>query len=367
MKFVVIAQHDPNIFPGMHQIACMLGEAGHDVAFLSTIEPTRTGCSSSRVEWVRIPHVTGLFGRIPFVRSNFFRVFRYLLKARPDWVIAQHEYIVPSTIAHLATRGRLKVAACFVDFHGERRYVAVLKRLASRIDAYVDICDLRVEWRRAAWPRMVAETFVVRNAPSRQALLPMPPHSGAARVVFTSSGYILGLDRDRLSRFLSRLCANGISVDWYFPETGHARDVAGSLVEHPLFTLHPPIDKPRLLGTLAEYDVGLHWAPMVEQDYDRDYFLSAASNKIGEYIAAGLAVAYAGNPGLAYMPGSMTLEYDPTDPEAGADQLAAALADRGDIERLRQAALRYHHEEMNFQDQVAPLVDFLLKDESVKA
>lgn|GEM_PF-3140183 len=175
-------------------------------------------------------------------------------------------------------------------------------------------------------------------------------------MAFTNSKYVLGLNRERISRFLSRLCDNGIVVDWYLPGAEEVRSIARSLVSHPRFAVCDPVEKSRLMDTLGKYDVGLHWAPLAEQAYDQDYFLSAASNKIGEYLAAGLVVAHAGNPGLSYLPEEVCAVFDPTDPVAGADQLAAALADRATVERKRQAALRYHLDEMNFEAQTAPFV-----------
>ncbi|KAB2845930.1 MAG: glycosyltransferase family 4 protein [Hyphomicrobiaceae bacterium] len=137
-----------------------------------------------------------------------------------------------------------------------------------------------------------------------------------------------------------------------------------------MFRVREPVEKARLFDTLGKYDAGLFWAPMAElgapvsnpkstladPNINRSLFFSAASNKVSEYIAAGLVVAYTGNPGLSFLPEAICAAFDPTDPEAGADQLAATLADRATVERKRQAALRYHDDEMNFEAQAAPFV-----------
>ncbi len=209
---------------------------------------------------------------------------------------------------------------------------------------------------------MKARPFILRHAPPLREHAVFQPHEGPARFVFTSSKYVLGLNRDRLSRFLARLCGQGISVDWYFPHQDENREIARSLLSHPLYAVRERVEKAQLLDTLSGYDVGLHWAPMAEQDYDYNYFQSTASNKIGEYVAAGLAVAYAGNPGLAFLPRDMSLVYDPTDPEAGADQLAAALADRAALERMRAASLRYHQQELNLDAQAEPFLRYVREE-----
>lgn len=360
MRIVVINQHNPNIFTSTHQIAAALADQGADVHFLSTVEPADTGLSAANVAWTQIPRSTGLMARVPWFRSNSHRIVRFLRKTKPDWIVAQHEYGVPMLIYKALTRREVRCATYFVDYHGDRKYVAALKQLAKLIDAYVDICDVRLKWRQAAWPQMRAIPFVIRQAPQRRSTAHHAAHDGPIRVAFTNSRYIFGLNHDRLSRFLTQLCVRGIAVDWYLPGPEEARTMARSFSDHPLYSVRGPVEKSRLLQTLDQYDVGLHWAPMAEADYDPDYFHSAASNKIGEYIAAGLVVAHAGNPGLSYLPAEICAVFDPTNPEAGADQLAAALSDRVAVERKRAASFRYHLEEMNFESQARPFIHHVM-------
>ena len=353
----VLSMADPNIFPALHHLASGLAAEGAEVYFVGRHEPGDTGVNDRRVTWVDVPRVGRLGRRIPGFRSNYHGVFGILRAIEPDWIVAQHEYIVPGLIYKLTRCSRkTKVAMYFADYNTNRWYTRIAKRLSRQIDVYVDVCDMRLQWRHKEWPEMRAMPFVIRNAPQRRPDTAHEPHQNATRIVFTSSKYVLGLNRDRLSRFLSRLCEHGISVDWYLPGADEVRSLARSLTAHPLYTVHGPVEKSGLIGTLAGYDVGLHWAPMAEKDFDPEYFYSAASNKIGEYIAAGLVVAHAGNPGLSYLPEEICAVFDPTDPEAGANRLAAVLSDRAAVERKRQAALRYHDEEMNFAAQAASLI-----------
>ncbi len=238
----------------------------------------------------------------------------------------------------------------------------IIKPLSGDISIQIECCDVLCRFRQEDWPKMTAKSFILRHAPSLREGAKFLQHQGAARIVFTSSRYVLGLNRERLARFLGRLCLHGISVDWYFPHQDESRDIARTLLSHPLYTVRERVGKAQLLDTLSGYDVGLHWAPMAEQDYDYNYFQSTASNKIGEYVAAGLAVAYAGNPGLAFLPREISLIFDPTDPEAGADQLAASLSDRAGLERMRAASLRYHQEELNIEAQAAPFLRYVREE-----
>jgi hypothetical protein len=189
-------------------------------------------------------------------------------------------------------------------------------------------------------------------------------------MVYTGSKNVLRMDRARLSAFIGQLCQKGIELDWFLSgsagvsSSAELRADAQALCNHPHFRVLEPVGKTELASRLATYDCGLFWAPMADQhtlpELGRSYFLSAASNKIGEYIAAGLVVAHTGNPGLAYLPEAVCADFDPTDPVAGADQLTAALADRDQVELKRAAALRYHLDEMNFEAQAAPLMRYIM-------
>ena len=357
----VVSTANPNIFPALHHLASGLSAEGAAVYFVCRFEPKETGAGDRGVNWIEIPPVSRLGGKIPGFRSNYHGVFGIFRSLRPDWIIAQHEYFVPGLL-YKATRRSHKpgIGMYFADYFHHRWYTRIANRMSRQIDMYIDVCDMRLQWRRKEWPNMRAVPFVIRQAPHRRSHALYEQHQGPTRIVFTSSKYVLGLNRDRLSRFLSRLCGHGIAVDWYLPGADEVRSLARSLTAHPLYTVHGPVEKAGLIGTLAGYDVGLHWAPMAEKDFDPEYFHSAASNKIGEYIAAGLVVAHTGNPGLSYLPEEVCAVFDPTDPEAGADQLAAALSDRAAVERKRQAALRYHLEEMNFETQAAPFIRHVL-------
>lgn len=369
MKFIVIAQLDPNVFSNMYLLARQLADAGDEVIFLSPIAPRATGVSSEGIGFIQIPTREGLAGKLPFIRSNYHTLISVFLRERPDWIIAQHEYIVPATLYRLLPGSRARVAACFVDFQGARRYVRAMKPLAGAIDAYVDICDMRVEWQKEVWPRLTAPVFVARSSALRQPELPFAAHLDGARVVLTASAPLM-LDichPARFGSFVERLCAHGITLDWYIHATESrlpdALAAARALCSHSLYRVHAPLPKSELHSAIRDYDVGLFWAPLADADLsiarDRSVFLSSASNKISEYIAAGLAVAHTGNPGLGYLPADVSISFDPTDPEDGADQLAAALSDRAALEARRRAALRYHQSEMNFEAQIAPLVGYL--------
>ena len=380
MKTAILTQCNPNMFPALYRLAVQLAEHGSDVRFASRYEPNLDGDRSSRITWIGLPKIGRFAKRLPFFRSVYPRMMLDLVRYRPDWIIGENEYVVPALLYKRAfVLGKVRIAGYFSDYYSQGKSIAPLAGMANRLDAYVDVCDMRVRWRRRDWPRMTAAPFVIRHATDQQAVVAYRPHAGPPRVVCTGSRVMLEMNRDRLSRFIMRLCNNGVSFDWYvtgFSELRSGEDLrseARSLADHPLFSIRAPVAKSHLLATLSEYDAGLFWAPVVEVDdpvmdpksgladpnLRKSLFLSSASNKVGEYIAAGLVVAYGGNPGLAYLPEEVCAVFDPTDPEAGADQLAAKLSDRSAVERKRQAALRYHRDELNFEMQAAPFVRYV--------
>lgn len=372
MKIAVIAHYNPNMFPVLHHLACALGARDNEIQFFSVFEPNKTGMSQPNVTWVPVESVTGWRRKLPVLRSAYPAMIRTLMSFKPDAIIAEHEFLVPALLYDaLPWTGAPKIAGYFCDYYTDRRGMGLLKRYAGRLDAYADVCHLRLEWRQKDWPNMKAQPFVIRQAPLRREYASLETHSGGTRIVYTGSVQSLKLNQDRLARFIQRLCENGIALDWYLagssamqPSEG-TRKEAQSLCANPLFTVCPAVEKSKLMETLRDYDAGLFWAPMMEAssegNFPNHYYQSAASHKIGEYIASGLVVAHTGNPGLSYLPEGVCASFDPTDPEAGADQLAAALAGRPSVERRRQTALNYHLTEMNFETQAAPFIEFILR------
>lgn len=369
MKIAILSLNNPKLYPALFHLGVEIARAGVQVDFFSSLQPETIADRSVNVKWREIPKVGDVFARAPLLRSNYHGIFSMLRELRPNWIIAQHEYLLPAlTYKSLYFKDNVKVAGYFSDYYSGGWHVSFLKHFAKMIDAYVDVCDMRWQWRTEDWPNMRAIPFIIRNAPQRQVGLQLMMHEGNVRVVHTGSKMVLDMDRERLSRFVARLCRNGFSVDWYLPGPSDLRSTARSLTQNPLFSVCNPVEKTKLLGALRTYDIGLFWAPVAEnKDNSRSVFLSAASNKIGEYISAGLVVAHTGNPGLKYIPAEACVVFDPTDPEAGADHLAHALSNRADVERKRLAALRYHQTELNVEAQAAPFVRYVLQSGAAQA
>ncbi|WP_156146717.1 hypothetical protein [Brevundimonas sp. KM4] len=352
---------DVALFPNLYNTAAQIANLGHDTVFISEGRPSSMGdaVGVKAVEWRRVELPTGVASRIPVLRGAHTSIFRHLCSAHPHVIVAEQAYVLPAMLYKMLARQNVKIIGYYADYWPDAWYAKITGSLSFLLDAYVDVCDIRLQWRKKNWPGMRGDYFITRQAPHRRRSEKHEDHRGAVRIVFASSGYVLGLERERLSRFLERLCCHGMAVDWYLPGSDEVRLAAKALTSHDLFRVLEPVEKSRLPEVLGQYDVGLHWAPMAERAYDPYYFDSTASNKIGEYIAAGLVVGHAGNPGLSYLPADVCAIFDPTDPEAGADQLASALADRGDVERKRKAALGYHLGEMNFEAQAEPFIRYI--------
>lgn len=362
MKIVMIAIHDPNMYPGFYDLAVKISKICNKTYYISSSELILSGSDGGKLSFLNLKVPKSILKNVPWFRAGHDKIVGFLRDVQPDLIIAENEFLMPSIIYKRLFNNNANIASFIMDNERNRKYISMVKHVSRDISIQLECCDVLCRFRQEDWPKMAAKPFILRHAPPLREGARFLPHQGPARVVFTSSKYVLGLNRERLSRFLGRLCSRGISVDWYFPHQDENRDVVRTLLSHPLYTVRERVEKAQLLDTLSGYDVGLHWAPMAEQDYDYNYFQSTASNKIGEYVAAGLAVAYAGNPGLAFLPREISLVFDPTDPEIGADQLAAALADRAALEWMRAASLRYHQEELNIDAQAAPFLRYVREE-----
>lgn len=369
MKILFLAQYPLEVFPSILQMAEEVSAHGAEVAFFTTSSP-KNYREDSVVEIRALPRPGRLSRRIPLMQT--LRIMAFIWRQEPDYIVAQQLHALPAIGYRLATgiRTHARVAAFFIDHTVAERYDRLFRLLAGHLDLYIDICDLRVAWRKQEWRKLDAPTLVIRQAPRLQSVEAIEPHTGPPRIVFTASAFqILNyMNVDRFAQFVSRLCGNGVAFDWYL--YGEGTDYAenarlASLVDHPLYTVRVSVPKPALMSALRRYDAGLFWAPLADArespQIDRQVFLSAASNKVGEYVAAGLIVAYTRNPGLAYLPENITFAFDPSDPIASADELTKLLSDREDVEYRRRAALAYHRVEMNFEVQVDSLIKALLE------
>lgn len=373
-RIAVLAYYEVNTFPELHFLAKGLVERGAEVLLGGPVQPRVL--LDERISLASLAtsgRVTGLPNTIEWHMKALWTLSRF----RPDWIVADQELAFPALLyKRVRPLKQVKVVSYSTDYYLNRQ-MKVVGAMASGIDAIVSDCSLRVDWRQRDWPRSKATGFVMRHAPLKDSVItahsgavPVEMESAGPRVVFSSSYHaLLDMDRTRLGRFLARLCEQGINVDWYFFGPPEVREQARALLSHPRYRVFAQLPKAELLGRLPSYDVGLHWAPMADGEANtspnwKRYFLSAASNKVGEYIAAGLAVAYAGNPGLRYLPEALSVIYDPTDPQQGADQLAARLHDAVWLKGARAAALRYHREEMNGEAQTAPLIRHILGEPS---
>lgn len=369
MRLLFLAQYPLEVFPSFLQIAEEVSANGADVAFFTTSSP-KNYREDSVVEICALPRPGRLARRIPLIQS--LRILAFIGRQEPDYIVAQQVHALPAIVYKLATgvRTHTRVAGFFIDYTVAQRYDRLFRLLAGHLDLYIDICDLRVAWRRQEWRKLDAPTCVVRQAPRLQPTKAIEPHEGPPRVVFTASAFqILNyMNVERFKQFVSRLCGNGVALDWYLygEGTDYSQNARlASLIDHPLYTVRVSVPKSALMSALRRFDAGLFWAPLADADkssqVDRQVFLSAASNKIGEYIAAGLIVAHTSNPGLAYLPEALTIAFDPIDPIASADELSKRLFDREDVERRRRAAIAYHSSEMNFEVQVDSLIKALLE------
>lgn len=366
MKILIACLNDSNLYPSPYFIASALANHGHDVTFLSRIRPMiQLPREYSNVpKWRELSTPGPIENKIPFIRGNYHRVFNEIIKIKPDVFIGQHQLAMIGAVYSLFNN-KTKVIPYFCDHMVGMWYSSMMRRLAYRYAGYIDICDLRVAWRKNEWAAMQCPTFVIRQAPPLGGDEKLMPHDGAGRLVFTGSDYGEDMQWDLLSRFIRAVTERGVDFDWYMPGKPEKREKAKAIVDNRHFRVLEPVDKAQLLKLLPEYDVGLLWAPVrLEQRrtprtvWDHN-LLSAASNKICEYHAAGLVSVHTGNPGLHYLPTGVSQVINPWEPEASAERIAAFLEQRSLVEEGRRAAFDYYKTTMNAEWQVAPLIQYI--------
>lgn len=364
----LISTYDLNVYPSLYWVARALEARGCDCRMLSRIEPRLGGLKEARgadPDWIPIQTASGPLARLPILHGDYLGILRRLLHMRPDAVIAQHGTAVSALVYKFLcpSLGRREplVTAYFADYIARSWWSPWLKRGAGSLDAYVDVCDLRLGWRSQDWPALPTSRFVIRNAPPRAAMEAIAAHAGPARILFTGRDYGAAMRTDLLLRFVERLCASGHRVDWRMPGPEANRERLRRQVPVVGFQMLPALDKATLAAAMPAYDMGILWTPTSAEENasSRSNYVSAAPNKLGEYLAAGLAVAHTGNPGLRFLPDAVGFAIDPFAPEASADRLSELLQNRAALEHMRAAALSFHLENLNADAQITPFTDWL--------
>lgn len=371
MHIAIISTCDLNLYPAQYYLAETLAQRGARVTILSKSQPrflTQSGAFSSNIDWFPIERQSGWISRLPIVRADYHGVILQLMKLRPTWIVAQHGQALAALLykAFTSDRHPVKVAGYFADYVERAWWLSLLKRNAGRLDAYVDVCDLRLAWREAEWSRLCRPRFVVRNAPPLRNDLKFESHSKNPRLIFTGRDYGDAMRSDLLLRFIKRMCQSGFQVTWLMPGESHERSAAIEAVNHENFSVLEAVDKGTMNKLLASYDVGLLWTPTTrrQNETERTNYVSAASNKLGEYLASGLLIAHTGNPGLRFLPNDVGIELNPWHPEESAETLALLLTNRNRIKLARAAALRFHRDVLNASVQSDFFVSFLFDGKS---
>lgn len=357
---------DVNLYPSLLYLANEFQKRGHACTFLARIEPrvSQPSASMRPISWQPIQQSRGRLAKLPVVRGDYHGILRGLMRLKPDAIVAQHGSIV-SALAYkkwVARKPKPAVATYFSDYIEDAWWLPILRRSSSLLDAYIDVCDLRMRRRQAEWPRLPEARFVMRNAPPLRKISEVKPHCGARRVVFTGRYYGDADRTDLLLRFVEALCENGISFTWFMPEEQKYRATIEESLRHDLFCLRPAVSKEELWRQLGLFDCGLLWRPVSEterRDGVNPNYLSVAPNKVGEYLAAGLFVLHTGSPGLDFLPPDCAVAVDPFKPEAAAEGLAHFLKDRSMVESFRGSAFRLHERSLNAEMQCAQFVDWL--------
>lgn len=369
---MIAALNNQNIYPSLYYIACLLAGQDYDVVFLSRIKPNihLKGNVLKEPKWLELKQPSVLENKFPFVRGNYHRVFKAVIQQKPDIFIGQHQLALLGVLYSVFSK-KTKVISYFCDHIVNSWFTPLMRYFANRFDAYIDICDLRLSWRKSEWIKLKCPTFIIRQAIPFDEEKKFEPHNQNPKIIFTGSDLGKHMQWELLSRFINTLIELGIEFHWYLPGTSEKRIKAQLISDSKNYCVFEPVAKKELLELLPKYDAGLLWAPVESintiKPKDTIVFsmLSAASNKICEYHAAGLLTIHTGNPGLTYLPQEVGYSINPWEPEQSAVRLASFLKQTELLENSRKAAFNYYLNTMNVEKQTETFVKFLA-EHSVK-
>lgn len=307
-----------------------------------------------------------------FIRLQ--RVFEWILtiirivSMRPDVVLACHASIVDGTIASRILKilgHKCRVVAYFMDYNEPHQgwWIRWITKNAKDLDALIDVDPLRLNYRKK-WMHCPENSFAIYHAPR----LSFGSHNlhqdpDQLRLILTGS-LRPEIHPFELAKALATCPKNNIEIVWRMPGSDDEReDLKKILKQHgaDIVKLLPSIPKAELLNELSSYHLGMIWNPVEGQDpMFQIQYETCASNKLGEFLSAGLGVIYTGNRGLLFLDDAGAgLAVDPNEPESLGRLLSSLLANLNKVRAMQLAARTLFDKTYNLDSQARPFMDWL--------
>lgn len=371
-RVLFVQYTNPGGYPPLLHAAELLTATGCAVAFCGLdsngamrvppgIGATVTSLRPAASAWLVPLHSLWFLARVVWLAARW----------RPDWVYASDPKACPAAWC------LRRLLGCRVVYHEhdspapetESRSVAARLVAAARrgVGREADVCVLPSEPRARAFGTLVGRTDVVTvwNTPLRREIGAPPPPREGLRVVYHGSLVPARLPLaaiDALSSLPDDVTLTAIGYE----TAGHpgygrqllqrARDLG---LAHRV-TVQPAVARDALMAGCAAYDAGLALLPVTSSDLN-EQSMAGASNKVFDYLAAGLPVLVPEDDGWREMvvaPG-----YGLACRAESVDAIARSLAwlrdhpaDRARMGRLGQERIR---RDWNYETSFAPVLDRL--------
>ena len=360
---------NPAIYPPLEHSSRLLAQRGWQVLVLGTGAPS----PMDQLEFPKHPRIR--IKRIPYARPGMWQKLQYVLFTiaavfsavvwRADWLyVSDFLATIPALLAARLTGAR--VVYHEHDAPGDATgtgFVRVCLAARKRLAREAEICALPNVERATLFRREVATTAPVLCIPNYPRLDEVQPARtetppGPLRLYYHGT---LGepllpptlIEAMARSSREIRLCIVGYEPFGYQGYVDRLLAMARRLDVADRVEAHPATSRFRLWELLRHQDVGLALMPMASSNINLQH-LVGASNKLTDYLVAGLAVLVPDLPAwkTAFVEPGYGVACDTTDPDsiaAAINWLAAHPADvRAMGERGRQRVVAEWHYEREF-------------------
>lgn len=291
------------------------------------------------------------------------KVARY----RPDVIVGFDMAIVPAILAKWLWR-RSRAVAYHLEYYTERKgfsgyWIEFLKRFEHQCDLIVDVDEGRLKRRIATW-RRVGDTVVIRNFYPRKSAAELRPEREAGPTRFVFIGSVRPQNNPVALLRAAGRSTRPLQLDLFL--TGDAativelRETAARLGLDGAVAVHDSVPRSEMMTLLSRFDVGTVWYPFVDLRGDEAFaHENCAPNKLGEYLASGLAILATNNASLRLVEErGFGRQCDPGD-SASIDRALAALADPRIREAAKVKVRRAFEVWANYETECAPFINKL--------
>ncbi|MBV8713459.1 MAG: glycosyltransferase [Chloroflexi bacterium] len=368
-RVLYVQYTSPSAYPPLEHGSQLLAEAGWDVLFLGTSKVGDPALHWSARQGIHVrelpPAGSGWLRRLHY---GWFAawVLAWTLRWRPRCVYASDLLACPIVLALSYVPGLLVVYHEHdTPLHGGRAFRWARRKLATRADVRV----LPNQLRATHFNETVANhrpTLTAWNCPARSELAPRREARSTDELKLVYAGSIVP---ERLPATVIEALAHvpgAVQLDVVgYTTQGHPEYVrelqsfAMRLGVEQRVRFMPAVPHPELLEQLRTADVGL----VLMSEWGDAQWMPGASNKPFDYLASGLALLVADEPGWRelYADPGYGLACNAREPQSIAAALTWFLENRDEMRAMGERGRQRVAQDWNYETQFGPVRDWLVR------